>query len=171
MVLFTSVCAIIVPVPFEYPEVEPEGSEAVQSNTVPPIDPIRLIAVVPPVQNACVVGIAVTVGNGLMVITTFSGVPVHPFANGVIVYVTVAGDKVLLVSVWEIVVPLPDENPEAVPVVRVAVHENVVPVVALESPIAVAVPEQIVCKAGVASAIGAGSTVTLVEPAHPIELV
>jgi hypothetical protein len=42
---------------------------------------------------------------------------------GVIVYVTVAGAFVVFVKVWAIVLPLPDENPLAVPVVNAAVHE------------------------------------------------
>ena len=47
------------------------------------------IAVIPPEQNVCDKGVAVTIGMGLTVIVSFIGVPAQPFAVGVIVYIAV----------------------------------------------------------------------------------
>ena len=42
-----------------------------------------------PAQMVCVGGMTVRTGNGLTVTTYSTGVPVHPFACGVMVYVAV----------------------------------------------------------------------------------
>ena len=55
--------------------------------------------------------------------------------------------------------PLPAEAPLA-PVCEVTVHANVVPATLLVNAMLVAVPEHIVCVAGVAVATGVGLTVT-----------
>jgi len=55
--------------------------------------------------------------------STMMGVPLQVPIAGVIVYLTTAGVFVLLVSVWEILLPLPFENPVAVPPVNAAVQE------------------------------------------------
>ncbi len=43
------------------------------------------IPVIPPEQNVCVIGVAVTTGVGLTVMITFIGFPGQPFAEGIIV--------------------------------------------------------------------------------------
>jgi hypothetical protein len=99
-------------------------------------------------------------GNGLTVTTTVTGFPVSEFAVGVTVYVTVAGTPEVLASVWEIVGPVPSENPEAVPLVRVAVQVKVVVSKLLDNEILVAVPLQIASEEGVAVTSGISFTVT-----------
>jgi len=51
------------------------------------------------------------------------GVPMQVPMAGVTVYRTTVGELVLLVRVWEIALPLPFENPVAVPLVNAAVQE------------------------------------------------
>ena len=48
-------------------------------------------------------------GNGLTVISTVTGVPPQVPIAGVTVYLTTAGELVLLVNVWAILLPLPLE--------------------------------------------------------------
>ena len=48
-------------------------------------------------------------GNGLTVISTVTGVPLQVPIAGVTVYLTTAGELVLLVNVWAILLPLPLE--------------------------------------------------------------
>lgn len=98
------------------------------------------------------------------------GVPGQLLAVGEIVNVTVTGLAVVFMSA-----PLISPEPfAAIPVTIPAlslVHANVVPAVALLNAIVViAVPEQIVCDAGVAIATGVGftSTVAVIDgPVHP----
>lgn len=65
----------------------------------------------------------VTCPVGLTVISTVMVVPVQVPKSGVIVYLTTAGELVLLVRVWEMVLPLPFEKPLAVPLFCIAVQE------------------------------------------------
>jgi hypothetical protein len=109
-------------------------------------------------------------GNGLTVTTTVTGFPLSEFAVGVIVYVTVAGTPVVLVSVWAISGPFPSENPVAVPLVRVAVQVKVVFPKLLDNEILVAEPLQIASDEGVAVTTGISFTVTTTctgSPVHP----
>jgi hypothetical protein len=69
--------------------------------------------VVPPEQNVCDVGVAVTTGCGLTVIVTEIGVPEQPFAVGVIEYITVPFVEPVADNVCAIVEPFPEEAPEA----------------------------------------------------------
>ena len=75
------------------------------------------------------------------------GVPLQPPMEGITVYLTTAGELVLLVNAWEIEIPLPFEKPVALPLINAAVQEyvTVAPVMAVDSPIPVVEPEQIVC--------------------------
>jgi hypothetical protein len=68
-----------------------------------------------------------------------------------------------------ILLPFPAENPAAVPDVRAAVQENVVPGTEPDRVIPVLPPVQNVCDAGVAIASGIGLTVTVIseEEEHP----
>jgi hypothetical protein len=109
-------------------------------------------------------------GNGLTVTTTVIGVPIIPFTVGVTVYVTIASEEVLLVRVWEIIGPVPLENPEAVPPVRAAVQAKVVVPILLDNEILVEVPLHKFCEDGVAITPGLSFTVTKTScgcPIHP----
>ena len=120
------------------------------------------IPVLPPVQIVCVTGVAITTGIGLTVITTVIGEPVHPFAEGVMVYVTVAGAKVALTNVCVMLVPDPLENPDAEPDVTAEVQVKLVPATEPVSETPVVIPEHIACEAGVAVTVGVGLITTAV---------
>ena len=67
--------------------------------------------------------------------------------------------------------PLPLENPVAIPEVRAEVQTKFVPFIVLAKEILVAPPVQMVCMTGVAVITGAGLTVTttiIAEPVHPL---
>jgi len=115
--------------------------------TVPPAVVVdNPIPVEEPEQIVCEAGVALTVGAGLTVTSTVMAVPLQVPNVGVMVYLTTAGELVLLVNVWVIVLPLPLEKPVAVPLLRAAVQEKVTvpPVVVVDNPIPVAEPEHIV---------------------------
>jgi hypothetical protein len=100
------------------------------------------------------------------------GVPVHTPIAGVIVYLTVAGAPEVFVRVWEMVLPLAFENPEAVPLTNPAVHEYVTRVdgvISVDSTMLVADPLQMVCEAGVAVTFGLGLTVITISLLSPIQ--
>jgi len=67
--------------------------------------------------------VAMAVGEGFTVISTVIGIPLQAPIDGATVYLTTAGEFVLLLSVWEIVFPVPFEKPAAVPSVNAAVQE------------------------------------------------
>ena len=94
-------------------------------------------------------------------------VPIQPFAEGVIVKVTVIGANVVLVKVPEM---LPDPL-AAIPVtvaVLLRVHVKVVPITGPDSVmVVIRVSEQMVCVAGVATAVGVGLTNTVAVIAAP----
>jgi len=92
--------------------------------TVPPVvDVVSPIPVVEPEQTVCEIGVAIAAGTGFTVILTVMGVPLQVPIAGVMVYLTTAVELVLLVRVWEMVLPLPFENPVAIPLVNAAVQE------------------------------------------------
>ena len=76
-------CAIADPVPSAAPETP--DSLKVQVKIVPGKLLVNAIEVVFPVQMLCDEGVAVITGVGLTVITTLTGVPSHPLADGMIV--------------------------------------------------------------------------------------
>ena len=89
-------------------------------------------------------------------------------------YETVAALAVVFVSIWAIVLPEPEENPDAVPLVRAAVHVNVVVPELPDKAMLVADPLEIDWDEGVAVATGLDFTVTTTcfgEPVQPNELV
>jgi hypothetical protein len=117
-------------------------------------------------------------GNGLTVISTFNGGPVHPFAVAVTVYLTTPAVVPVLVNACAMIFPHAAEqllNPVIVPpdgIVKIAaVQVNVVPATLLVNVIDGAFPEQTVWDTGVAVTAGRGftdiSTVTGV-PGHPL---
>jgi hypothetical protein len=98
-----------------------------------------------------------------MVIGICIAVPAHDPIKGVTVYVTTAGNDVVLVRVWLIALPLPPEKPPAVPDVWAAVQVYVTVfegVMVVPKVILVDEPLQIVRSVGVAVALGVGLTVT-----------
>jgi hypothetical protein len=107
-----------------------------------------------------VVGLTVdTFGVGLTVTTTFIGIPGHPLAVGVTIYITVPDVASELVSVCEIVDPFDADAPVIVPVIVPTVQLNVAPETLLLNGMFVVAPLQIVVMPP-AVALGAGFTVT-----------
>ncbi|MNQ59303.1 hypothetical protein D3C85_735360 [compost metagenome] len=98
------------------------------------------------------------------------GVPGHPFAVGVIVKVTVIGAFVVLVKL-PLMFPLPlAPIPVTVPVLSL-VQLKIVPATLPERIMVVTVlVEQIVCEAGVATALGVGLTSTVAVTGVPGQL-
>jgi hypothetical protein len=91
---------MVLPDPLNAPVTLPGGDIAVvQLNVVKAVELERAIPVVPFEQMACEAGVARTFGVGFTVIWTFTGSPGQPLATGVILYVTVEGSAVVLVSV------------------------------------------------------------------------
>ena len=92
--------------------------------TVPPVVVVdNPIPVAVPEQIVCVAGVALTFGAGSTVMSTVIAVPMQVPKVGVIVYRITAGELVLLVNVWAMVVPFPLEKPVAVPLFNAAVQE------------------------------------------------
>ena len=97
------------------------------------------------------------------------GVPVQPFADGVMVKVTVTGSVVVLVSV-PLILPVPLAAIPVTVAVLSLVHAKVVPLTAPVSTIGVmAAPLQMVCDGGVATAFGVGFTSTLTVTGVPLQ--
>ena len=92
--------------------------------TVPPVVVVdNPIPVAEPEQIVCDAGVALTVGTGSTVMSTVIAVPLQVPKVGVMVYLTTAGELVLLVNVWAMEVPFPLEKPAAVPLFNAAVQE------------------------------------------------
>ena len=106
---------ILFPVPLVNPDAVPELSTAVQEKAVPAVVLERAILVVPPEHNVCDAGAEVTMGMGFTVTTTVMADPVHPFADGIMEYITVAGATVLLVRVCAMLFPVPLVAPVILP--------------------------------------------------------
>jgi len=123
--VLVSAWAIVEPLLFEKPLAVPLVNAAVQEYvTVAPVMAVdKPIPVAKPEQRVCWVGVAITVGVGFTVISTVMGVPLQVPMVGVTVYLTTAGELVVLVSVWAMELPLPFEKPLAVPVINAAAHE------------------------------------------------
>ena len=108
----------------------------VQLNVEPLTSDERAIDVDASLQIFSVNGVAVAVGLGLTVTITMVVFPAHPFAEGVIVYVTVPATKPLLFKTSVIEEPLPFVSPETF-AVAAAVQENDVPATADDNTIEV----------------------------------
>jgi len=143
----------------------------VQLNTVPATLPVSTIVVIgTPEHFVCEDGVATALGVGLTITVAVVPVPGQLLAVVVIVNVTVTGALVVLVSV-------PDILPEplaAIPVTATVlslVQLYVVPLTLPESTIVViAVPEQLVCEDGVATAFGVGFTSTVAVIGVPLQV-
>lgn len=92
-------------------EVMPAGLSRVQLVIVPVGRPLIMIGTIAiPLHTGCVKGETVTLGFTVMV--TFIGVPGHPFADGVIVYIAVPDAEPVAVKVWAMLEPLDAVAPD-----------------------------------------------------------
>jgi hypothetical protein len=80
---------------------------------VPEVKLLKLTDVAAPEQIVAVVGVAVANGIGLTVTITGTDEPVHEFALGTILYVTVPEDAPVVKRVCAIVEPVPEVPPVA----------------------------------------------------------
>jgi hypothetical protein len=144
----------------------------VQLNVVPVVLPVSTIVVIAEAEQiVCEAGVATALGVGFTSTVAVIDAPGQPLAVGVIVKVTVIGALVVLVST-PLMSPLPLAGmPVTVPVLSL-VQLNVVPVVLpVRTIVVIAEAEQIVCEAGVATALGVGftSTVAVIDaPGQPL---
>ena len=98
-------------------------------------------------------------------------VPIQPFAEGVMVKVTVIGAEVVLVSAPKILLPEPNAAIPVTVTVLLRVHVKGVPITGPDSVmVVIRVSEQMVCVAGVATAVGVGLTNTVAVIAAPGQL-
>jgi hypothetical protein len=160
-----SVWEIKLPAPSEAPFTSVVAT--VQENSIPVTLLVRVIAVVPPEQNSIVAGVAVTSGIGLTVTMMFTGIPLHPFAEGIIVYVTEPGTLPVVCRFCEIKEPVPEVAPET-PVAE-ALHVNVVPPTLPVSPTVKVVPEQITLEERSVVTSGIGFTVITIITEFPMQ--
>jgi hypothetical protein len=143
-----------------------------QLNTVPATLPLKAIVVMAePEQMVCDTGAATAFGVGFTNTFAVIAAPGQPLAVGVIVNVTVIGALVVLVN-DPLMLPLPlAAIPVTVPVLSL-VQLKVVPLTfPLIAIVVIALPEQMVCDTGAATAFGVGftSTVAVVEgPGQPL---
>jgi hypothetical protein len=116
-VALSKVWVIGLPPAFENPVAVPLCNPAVQPKVVPAtlFGLVSVIEVVEPLQMVCEAGLAVTLGIGLTVISTVIGKPLHPLAEGVMVYLTTAIVLVALERVWVMALPPALVNPDAIP--------------------------------------------------------
>lgn len=125
---------------------------------------------VPP-QTVCVRGTADTSGAGLTVMVNVL-VDEHPLASAVSVKVVVCNEAVVLVSVPEILVPLPEAGIPVRLAVLSRVQLKVVPATVFDVPkftVVTAELEHTLCDAGAAVGNGIGSTTTLAVTASEMQ--
>lgn len=158
-----SVCAMLFPFPAAAP-VTP-ACVTVHANDDPAGTEVSAMPVCVPEQIVCVAGVAVATGVGSTVTVTVIGVPGQAPSVGVMVYVAVPDTVPLVVSVWVMLVPFPAAAP--VTPLCATVQAKVAPAGTEVSTMPVAVPEQIVCTAGVAVATGVGFTVIVTSIGVP----
>lgn len=123
-----------------------------------------------PEQIVCDDGLALTFGVGFTRMVTFIGEPGQPLRTGIIVKNTGIGIVVLFIKT-PVIFPEPfGGNPVAV-VILFLLQLNTVP---LKCPLKItgitAEPEQIVCEAGDAIAVGTGFTCTVTNMGCPVQL-
>jgi hypothetical protein len=134
-------------------------------------DPLRTIVVIGPEQTVCEEGVARTVGTGFTNTVAVIGVPGQPLAVGVIVNVTVTGLAVVFIRL-PLISPLPLAAIPVTDAVLSLVQLYVVPLTFPVNTMGVMAPEQMVCDAGVATALGVGLTVIVNVcgvPVHPVK--
>ena len=116
---------------------------------------------------------ATTLGNGFTVMITLIGVPLHPPADGVMVYVAVPLTLPVVVNVWAMLVPKPAVAPLTPACDTVQLYVGLATPLLVLKAIEVVAPLQIVWEAGVATTSGKGLTVTTTVigvPAQPAAL-
>ena len=162
---------VMLPVPLAAMPIMLPVLSRVQLKVVPETGPegvIWLIAL--PEQIVCVAGVAVPLGVGFTRTVAVNVAPVQLFAEGVNVKVTVTGAFVVFVKL-PVTLPEPLEAmPVTLPVLS-RVQLKVVPETGPEGMIVlIALPEQMVCVAGVAIPLGVGFTITVAVNVVPVQL-
>ena len=131
---------------------------------------IKMVVIGNALQTACDAGVATAFGVGLTSTVAVIGVPGQPFAVGVMVNVTVIGALVVLVKV-PLILPEPLAAIPVTVTVLSLVQLNTVPLtLPLNTMVVIVAAEQIVCDAGVATALGVGLTKTVAVIAAPGQL-
>ena len=154
---------LILPAPLFGTPVTATVLSLVQLYTVPATLPlITIVVIATPEHTVCDDGAATAFGVGLTNTVAVIGVPLQPFAVGVIVKVTVTGTLVVLVS-EPLILPAPLA---AIPVTvatlsRVQLYTTPATALPLRTIVVIAPAEQIVCDDGVAVAVGVGLTNTV----------
>lgn len=166
-VTVTGAFVVLVSVPMILPEplavmpVAVAVLSRVQLNNVPDTFPLRTIVVIAVAEHTvCEAGVATAFGVGFTSTVAVIGLPGQPLAVGVMVKVTVTGAFVVLVNV-PLILPLPlAAMPDTVAVLS-RVQLNTVPgILPVSAIVVIAMPEHLVCDAGVATAFGVGFTKT-----------
>jgi len=144
-------------------------------NVVPVTFPVNaMVAIELAEQIVCEDGVATALGVGFTSTVAVIDAPGQPLAAGVIVKVTVTGALVVFV-ITPLMSPLPLAGIPVTVIVLFLVQLNVVPVVLpVRTIVVIAEAEQIVCEAGVATALGVGFTsiVAVIDaPGQPLALV
>ena len=133
----------------------------------PPLS--AMVVMLLPEQIVWLEGVATAFGVGFTSTVAVIGAPEHPLNVGVIVKVTVIGVLVAFVSA-PLISPVPLAAIPVTATVLFLVQLNVVPpIVPLSTIVVIAVPEQIVCEAGVAVASGVGFTSTVAVIGVPVQ--
>jgi hypothetical protein len=168
---------LILPAPLAAIPVTATVLSLTQLNTVPATVPfITIVVMARLLQIVCADGVAVAVGVGFTSTVAVITGPLQPLAVGVMVNVTVIGALVVLVSVPAIL-PDPDAAmpltgpPASVPLSLVQLYTTPATALPLSTIVVIATPEQTVCEAGVAVAVGVGFTSTVAVigvPAQPL---
>lgn len=126
-----------------------------------------------PLQRIWLAGVADPTGRGLTNTVAVIALPVHPFAVGMMVKVTVIGMLVILVSV-PLMLPLPLAG-IPVTVTKLSLFQlKIVPdTLPVSSMVVIGLPEHFVCDDGLAIALGTGLTViwNVQVLVQPLELV
>jgi len=129
-----------------------------------------IVVIVAAEQMVCATGVATALGVGFTNTVAVIGVPGQPLAVGEMVKVTVTGALVVLTSV-PLILPLPlAAIPVTVAVLSLVQLKDVPATLPLNTIVVIALAEQIVCDAGVATALGVGFTSTVAVTGVPGQL-
>jgi hypothetical protein len=130
---------------------------------------VTLNDALPAVRMALLTGLPVIFVFGFTSTVAVIGVPVQPFADGVMVNVTNTGVAIVLVNV-PLIFPVPLLAMSLQVTVLSLVQVKVVPLTEPVNTMVLMVdPEQMVCDDGVATEFGAGFTITVAVIAVPVQ--